>query len=146
MSVEQHKALVRRFLEQVWNQGNLAALDELFAAECVGHDPSRLKPVSGRESLRQFIARYQSACPDLRHTSEAQLAEGELVARRWTLHGTHQGQFVGVPPTGKRITVAGINIERIANGKIAESWTSWDTLGLLRQLGAIPTPGRPTVS
>jgi steroid delta-isomerase-like uncharacterized protein len=92
----------------------------------------------GYEAYREEISAYRAAFPDLRYTVEDQLAEGDLVASRWTVRGTHRGELMGIAPTGKEIGLTGITIQRFANGKIAEEWWNWDTLGLMQQLGAIP--------
>ena len=138
MSTEENKALVRRFEEAVWNGRNPSLVDEFFA-------PSHLFRAGGtppldREGHRQMIAHFQDAFPDGRNTSEELLAEGDKVVQRWTFRGTHQGAFQGIPPTGELVTLTGISIWRVERGKIVESWHELDTLGLMQQLGVIPTP------
>ena len=140
MSMEENKALVRRFEEAVWNERNPSQVDAFFA-------PSHLFRAAGsppldREGHRQMIAHFQDAFPDGRNTSEELLAEGDKVVQRWTFRGTHQGAFQGIPPTGRPVTLTGISIWRVAGGTIVESWHELDTLGLLQQLGAIPAPGQ----
>jgi steroid delta-isomerase-like uncharacterized protein len=129
----------RRILEELFGAGNYGLADELIAADAVGHDPALPEPVSGPEGLKEAARGYRSAFPDLTMTVETVLAEGDLVAIRWTARGTHKGDLFGIAPTGKEATVTGITIDRHAGGKIAESWTSWDALGLLQQLGAVPS-------
>jgi len=141
MSVEGNKALSRRTFEEVWNQGNLAAIDELYDANQVSHGLGVDVP-SGSAGLKQFITMYRTAYPDTHFTVEDQIAEGDKVATRWTATGTHRGDLFGIPPTGKRVTVTGIAISRVANGKIVETWNNFDALGQLQQLGVAPMPGQ----
>jgi len=140
MSTEDNKALDRRGFEEVWNKGNLAVIDELNAANVVTHNPPS-PPMQGTEAFKQFVQMYRSAFPDTQMTIEDQIAEGDKVVTRWTARGTHKGELMGIPPTGKQVTVTGISVSRWANGKTVESWSNFDTLGMLQQLGAVPTPG-----
>ena len=140
MSIEENKALVRRFEEEVWNGRNPSRVDEFFAASHLFRAAG--SPPLDREGHRQMIAHFQDAFPDGRNTSEELLAEGDKVVQRWTFRGTHQGAFQGIPPTGKPVTLTGISIWRVAGGTIVESWHELDTLGLMQQLGVIPTPGQ----
>ena len=129
----------RRVLEELFGAGNYGIADELIAASAVGHDPALPEPVTGPEGLKEAARGYRSAFPDLTMSVEAVIAAGDLVAIRWTARGTHKGDLFGIAPTGKEATVTGITIDRHADGKIAESWTNWDALGLLQQLGAVPS-------
>jgi steroid delta-isomerase-like uncharacterized protein len=138
MSAEENKANDRRFFE-AWNQGNQAIVDELCAPNYVLHDPDTT--VRGVEEFKQYIASNRTAFPDGHFTIEDQIAEGNMLATRWTFRGTHQGELRGVPPTGKQVTVTGIGIYRIEGGKFEESWVNFDVLGLLQQLGVIPPMG-----
>jgi steroid delta-isomerase-like uncharacterized protein len=140
MSTEEHKALVRRFDEEVWNGRNLSRVDELFADSHIFRAAG--SPPLDREGHRQMIAHFQDAFPDGRNTSEELLAEGDKVVQRWTFRGTHQGAFQGIPPTGRPVTLTGISIWRVDGGTIVESWHELDTLGLLQQLGVISAPGQ----
>ena len=140
MSIEENKALVRRFDEEVWNGRNLSRVDELFADNHIFRAAG--SPPLDREDYRQMIAHFQDAFPDGRNTSEDLLAEGDKVVQRWTFRGTHQGAFQGIPPTGRPVTLTGISIWRVDGGTIVESWHELDTLGLMQQLGVIPTPGQ----
>jgi predicted ester cyclase len=137
MSAEENIAIVRRLVEEPWT-GNLGVIDEYVAPEYVDHDPSALEPIRGPEGLREFIGTYKSAFSDGRVTVDEQFGSGDLVATRWTGRGTHDGELMGIPPTGKKATVQGITISRLANGKVVEEWTNWDTLGMLQTLGAVP--------
>ena len=140
MSAAANKALVRRFVEQVISQGNLAVVDELVAGDYVYHGPGM--QVGGPDGLKQLFTMLRAAFPDWQETLEDLIADGDEVVFRVTGHGTHQGEFMGLPPTGKRVTVAGIDLVRIEAGKLSEHWANFDQLGLLQQLGAIPALGQ----
>jgi steroid delta-isomerase-like uncharacterized protein len=142
MSTEQNKAQVRRLTEEVWNQGNFAVLDELFATDYVGHESSTT--IQGQEGARQFISLYRSAFSDIHFTIEDMIAEGDKVVARWSVTGTHDGNLLGIPPTGKHTTGTGITIIRFVEGKDVEDWVNWDALGLMQQLGVVPMPGQET--
>ena len=139
MSTEENKALIRRQVE-AWNTGNLDALDDLVAADLIHHDlPPGMAP--GLEGFKQIISMHRKAFPDVRVTIEDILAEGDRVMNRWTVSGTHHGEYMGIAPTGKQVTLKGMSIHRIEGGKIAEQWHEMDMLGLLQQMGVVPTPG-----
>ena len=144
MSAEQNKAIARRWLKDGFEKGNLALANEIFAADHTNHDPSAPSGgwPRGPEGGKAIAATYRGAFPDLQFTIEDQIAEGDRVVTRWTARGTNTGELMGMPPTGKKAIVTGINIDRVANGKIAESWGNFDVLGMLQQLGVIPGPGR----
>jgi steroid delta-isomerase-like uncharacterized protein len=137
MSSEQNKAIVRRLFEEPW-KGNLNVVDELTASDYVGHDPANPEPLRGPEGVKEFISTYRAAFPDARITVEQQLAEGDLVATRWIGRGTHQGELMGIQPTGKQVTVSGLTISRLVGGKVVEEFQNWDTFGMMQQLDAIP--------
>lgn len=137
MSAE-NKALARRLVEEAYNGGRLDVTDELVAGDFVGHDPSLPEEVRGPAGVKELIAGYRAAFPDIHVTIEDQIADGDRVVTRWSVKGTHQGELMGMPATGKQATVTGITIDRIVDGRIAESWDNWDTLGLMQQLGAVP--------
>ncbi|HZC03314.1 MAG TPA: ester cyclase [Gammaproteobacteria bacterium] len=141
MSAEENKAVVRRYIEEAFNQGNLDVLDEVIATDGVHYANVREEPVRGPEQRRQAVSHWREAFPDLHMTLDDLIAEGEKVSYRWTARGTHQGEFLGIASSGKQMTTRGIVIERLANGKFTEGWTSSDTLGLMRQLGGIPERG-----
>jgi steroid delta-isomerase-like uncharacterized protein len=122
---ENNKALVRRYFEEVWDKGNVDAVDEFMATDYVDHSiPSGLPP--GTEGLKQANTAYHTAFPDLKATLEDIFAEGEMVAFRWSVSGTHLGDWLGVPPTGNHVTATGIAVLRVAGGKVVEGWTSTD--------------------
>jgi len=135
---EHNKTLMRRAVEEVWNQGNVDILEELVASDFIIHAPQA--EIHGREGAKQYLAMLRGGFPDIHFTIEDQFADGDRVMTRWTARGTHKGAFQGIPPTHKQIRLAGTDIVRIANGKVVECWTSTDDLGLLQQLGVIPTP------
>jgi steroid delta-isomerase-like uncharacterized protein len=135
---EENKALARRWAEVVMNQRNLDAVDEIYASNFVGHDPAMPEDMRGVGGAREFYSMYQSAFPDAEITIEDQVAEGDKVVTRWTGRGTHQGELLGVPPSGNRVEVSGVTISRIEGGKVVEEWDNYDALGMMQQIGAIP--------
>ena len=137
MTTEQQKALVRRYLDAVWNQGDLSVIDELIAPDFRQHSAG-VPP--GRDGVKQFFSLLRAAFPDIQNTVDALIAEGDTVVWRSTIRGTHRGPFRGIPATGKSVTITAINIVRLANGQIAENWGEQDNLGLLQQLGVLPSP------
>ena len=139
MSTEENKALVRRFVDEVQSGGNIDAVDDLCSPEFVNHSAPPGVP-SNCEGVKQVTAMFRRAFPDSYFTVEDMVAEGDKVATRKTFHGTHQGEFMGIPPTGHRVSIGLIDIVRIADGKVVEHWSLGDNLGMMRQLGAIPTP------
>lgn len=136
---EDNKAAARRFLE-CFSSGDLDGLDEIMAEDYVDHDPYNPHGQEGLEGVKKLISMYREGFPDLTFEIEDVLAEGDKVVVRWTGTGTHQGEVMGVPGSGKTSTVSGISIDRFENGKAVEGWTCWDTLGMLQQIGAIPEP------
>lgn len=137
---EQNKALARRSIEEVWNQGKLALINEFYASNLNVHD--RNVPggtVTGTEGFKQFVQIYRTAFPDLRFKVDDQIAEGDKVVTRWTATGTHKGDMMGIAPTNKFGTVAGVDINLYQGGKVVEAWWSYDMLGLLQQLGVVPS-------
>ena len=140
MSTEENKAVVRRGTEEGWNQGNTALFDEFIAADFIGHFPG--SPIHGLEGYKQFYADIHSTFPDVHYTIEDEIAEGDMVVSHLTSTGTHQGELRGIPPSDKRVTTTGMVIFRFASGKVAEAWYEYDSLGMLEQIGAFPTPGQ----
>jgi steroid delta-isomerase-like uncharacterized protein len=137
--MEANEKASRKILQEVFGAGKYDLADDVIRADAIGHDPALPEPVKGPEGLKEAARGYRAAFPDLELTIHETVAEGELVAIRWTAQGTHKGDLFGIAPSGKQATVTGITIDRYAGGKIAESWTNWDTLGLLQQLGAVPS-------
>ena len=138
MSTEENKDLMRRWIEGV-NQGNLEVLDELCVPDFVYHNASQT--MQGLEAFKQVLSMYLAAIPDLHLTLEDVIAEGDRVVTRQTYRGTHQGNLMGIPPTGKHVTLTGMAITRIASGNVVEQWANNDDLGLLQQLGVVPAMG-----
>lgn len=142
MSTEENKVIARRFI-QVWGQGSLDTLDELASPNFSVYYPVLKQPIDGPEAFKQLLMGARSAVPDAALEFLDEIAEGDKVVVRWTVHGTHQGVFLGIPPTGKLVTWSGITIYRIASGKVVEERGEEDALGLMQQLGVIPMPGQP---
>jgi steroid delta-isomerase-like uncharacterized protein len=132
------KAIARREMEELFSEGKLDVVDEIIADDYVGYDAAQAEPTRGREGVKQSVAGYRAAFPDLTCTVGQQVAEGDTVVTYWTATGTHEGDLFGIAPTGKQTTVKGISIARIVNGKIVEDHTIWDTFGLMQQLGVVP--------
>ena len=139
---EENKALVRRWFEELFNQENLSVADEIVAQDHVAHDPVLPDLPAGPEGDKQVVNLYHGAFPDASITVEDQIAEGDRVATRWTGRGTHQGELMGVPASGNRVEITGMTINRLSGGKIAESWTNYDAMGMMQQIGAVPSPGQ----
>ena len=134
---EQNKALMRCFYDEVFNKGNLGTVNELCAPNFVDHtSPPGADP--GAEGVKQIIGMYRSAFPDIRVTVEEMVAEGDTVVSRTTMRGTHAGDLMGIPPTGKQVTMRGLDLVRIAGGKATEVWHHDEELALFAQLGVTP--------
>jgi len=134
------KAVVWRFLEEIWHQGNLQVIDEIIAPNYVRHTSHYReggRAVHGPKGARQSIAAFRAAFPDVHFAVEDMLVAEDKVIVRWTCRGTHRGAFLGLPPTGKVVTFTGINIYRIANGQIVERWAEEDAISLYQQLGLL---------
>jgi steroid delta-isomerase-like uncharacterized protein len=119
----------------------LGLIDEIFTSDHVEHQPGS-PDIHGTAAIKQFITMIQSAFPDVHFTVEDRIIDGDKVAVRWSLRGTHQGEFQSIPPTGRSVTTTGIAIHRFAGNQIEESWDYYDALGLLQQLGVLPPPGQ----
>ena len=140
MSIEKNKAIARRYVEDVWGKGSLGAIDELYATDFVWHwAPPGMAP--DRAGYRQFVTMSFAAFADVQSTLEDMVAEGDKVVGRWTWRCTHKGEYMGIAPTGKQVTLSGITIMRIVGGKVLEEWGEMDNLGMMQQLGAVPPPG-----
>ena len=138
---EANKAVDRRSYEEVWNKGQMEVIEEIIADDFVLHDPALPEDLMGPDGFRQFVILYRTAFPDIHFTVEDQVAEGEMVATRWTATGTHSGELMGptpIPPTGNQVVGTGITVARISDGKYTELWNSWDSLGMMQQLGVMP--------
>ena len=145
MTIEQNKTIVRRWMKDMFEKGNVSLAGELFAPDSVSHDRSGPGPNGewprGPEGAIGVVKAYRGAFPDIQFTIEDQIAEGDLVTTRWTSRGTNTGSLMGMPPTGKTSTITGIETERLKDGKIAETWGNFDVLSMLTQLGVVPKPG-----
>jgi steroid delta-isomerase-like uncharacterized protein len=137
---EENKALMRREIEEVWNKHNPGAIDEFFAPDFVNRSAQPGQP-NDREGVKATVSGFFSGLPDLKATLDFLVAEGDKVVLRTTLTGTHSGELMGIPATGKRVQVTAITIVRIAGGKIAELWSEADMMGMMQQLGVVPAPG-----
>ena len=138
MSTEQNKSVVRRWLDELFNKGNLSVNDEMLVPNYINHDPNLPEDNRSREGFKQFVSMVRSAFPDLQFSFEEQIAEEDKVVTHFSLSGTNKGEFMGIPPTNKQSRVTGITIEHLEEGKIKETWANWDALGMMQQLGVIP--------
>ena len=139
MIAEDNIAKTRRFMEEVFNKGNMKAVDEFMSADLVEHDPFPGQG-PGLQGFKQGLADFRQAFPDLHIGIDDMLADGEKIVIRSTMKGTHKGTFMNLPPTGKQISIEGIDIVRMSGGKAVEHWGLLDALTMMQQLGAIPTP------
>lgn len=131
-------------VEKVFNQGELDLLDLLMAPDAINHELELFGPAAARgpEAVRQFIRVFRSAFPDLRVTVIDQVGDGDRVATRWKMEGTQSNRLMGIEASHRFVSIEGIRIDRIVDGRITETWNRWDTLGMLRQLGALPALDR----
>ena len=132
-----NKEIVRRVLEDVWKDPGV--VDELVSTDYVGYDPALPEAIRGPQGVKENFNQYREAFEGAHITVRDQIGEGDSVATRWEGRGRHTGEIMGIPPTGKDVVVDGINLTRLKDGKIVEEWSNWDTLGMLQQIGAIPT-------
>lgn len=141
MATEENKVIFQRVMEEAFSQGNVVALGELMRPDFIEHEAG---PGQGRglEGVKTIVTMMHTAFPDLHATIEDMTAEGDKTWARVTFRGTHTGAFMGMPPTGKRVTFEAIDICRYADGKMVEHWGIIDRLGMMEQLGMIPTPGQ----
>jgi steroid delta-isomerase-like uncharacterized protein len=139
LTPEETKALVQRFYDEGWNNNDLSVYDELVAEDFTEYPG--VPGLTGREGFRQLNVIFKGAMPDLVVTVDQMIVEGDRIACRWTSTGTHEGELFGIPPTGSKVKVTATLIYRIENGQLKEGWINRDDLGLMRQLGVVPTPG-----
>ena len=137
MAETKNKELICRSVEEFYNTGDMGAIDRLFAPDYVHHQPPTIQDM---QQFRQACTGIFAAFPDLKITIYDLFESGDVVTKRWTATGTHKGEFMGVPASGKAIDADGISIYRIVGDKIAECWEVMDALTLMQQIGAIPTP------
>jgi steroid delta-isomerase-like uncharacterized protein len=136
------KQISRQIIEEVFNDGRLDLVDEIVTANFIGHDPALPQETSGPAGLKELVAGYRDAFPDIKITIDDQIAEGDRVVTRWTARGTHKGDLWGIGATGKEATITGTTTDKIENGHLVESWSNWDTMGLMQQLGVIETSAK----
>ena len=138
-AIEQNKNTVTEFIDALFTKGDLSAVDDYLAEEFVNHDPP-VGVTADREGMRAAGAMFRAAFPDWQSEMDILVGEGDLVVEHFTASGTHQGEIFGVPPSGHAVTLPGINIWRVRDGRIVERWGRLDDLGLLRQLGLVKLP------
>jgi steroid delta-isomerase-like uncharacterized protein len=136
----QNEAVVRRFVDEVWNKGNLKLIDELLASDYVNHDP--VNPTRGPDAERETIKKYRAAFPDCRLDIDDLISIGDRVVVRYHYSGTHEKPLEGIAPTGRHVTGPGLSIHKFVGNRIQESHNVWDALGLMRQLGVFTMPGK----
>jgi len=136
VSSEENKAIFRRYVEEVGNEGNLEVADEIFSSY-LAHQSDGSVLERGPEDVKKFMGEFREGFPDFHTTIEDQIAEGDRVVTRWRMKGTHRGEFRGIAPTGAELDVTGIGIFRFSDGKVVESWDNFDQLGMMRQLGVV---------
>jgi steroid delta-isomerase-like uncharacterized protein len=139
---EDYTATVRQFVEEAFNQGDLGVVDDLYADTFVAHQPGMPAGEQTPRDVKQFVGAYRSAFPDGRSTLEEAIVQDDRLAYRWTFRGTHEGDLLGIAPTGKNVEIWGVTFLRFENGKVTEQWNGWDMLGLMQQLGVAPEPAR----
>lgn len=139
MSAEDNAEAARSILEEGFNQGRLEVFDEVCSPDVVSHDPAEPEDVRGVEAHKERCQGYRTAMPDLQVTVEDQIAAGDNVAIRWSARGTNDGELMGMPPTGRRMEITGLSIDRFdADGQLVETWDQWDNAGFMSQLGISP--------
>jgi steroid delta-isomerase-like uncharacterized protein len=144
MSVEENKTTMRQYLG-VFEEGNIDLLDEMLAPDYVNHTPATPDLPTGPEGVEGVVSMFRGGMPDLRVVVEDMIAEGDKVATRYTLEGTHEGELFGVLSTGRRLSIKSITVERVSDGKIREHWRVTDSLDMMQQVGVVPEPGREGV-
>jgi predicted ester cyclase len=141
MSTNVNTATGQRFFEDMLGKANWALADEILSKDIVMHHPSSPQPVAGAQAVVGFLGAFRAGFPNMSMKVELAFGEGDMVAVRWRMSGTHTAELFGIPPTGKPVSVVGISLLRFANGKVVEDWVSEDSLGLMQQIGVIPAMG-----
>lgn len=144
MSIEENKAIIRRWLEEGWTNGNLSVADELIDPDFIAHVAGGQAIPSGPDGVRQIVTAWRTGFPDGRMVIDDLIGVADKVVIRMTWRGTHQGDFYGIAPTNRQVSVTSIGIDRVVNGKIVEGWGEVDMLGMYQQLGVIAAPGSAT--
>lgn len=142
ITTDQLRAHVGEAVDRIWMQGDLSFIDEHFAADYVLHDPSQSADIEGPKGFKEYVKAYRSAFSDLEVTASDVMVEGERVALRYHVRGTHDGELMGISPTGKTVEMSGMAMLRFEDGKRKEDWFQDDVLGLLQQLGVVESPGK----
>ena len=142
MTIDENKQIIRRVVEECWNPGNADLADELYSSSFVFHTEGDAE-MRGPESIKQWLSVLHGAMPDLHYQIDALYGDGDRVAIRYTVHGTHEGDFQGIPATGAKLELTGHMILRVTDGQVSEGWGYWDTLGLMIALGILPPFGGP---
>ena len=135
---QENSILIRRWFEEVWNNGRMESIDEMASPDVIGHGQAQHATDIGLREFKPFVQALRSAFPDMKVTIDYVIEQGDKVVARWTSTMTHRGEFLGIAPTGKKATITGTTTQRISGGKIVEGWDNWDQLGLLVQIGAVP--------
>ena len=138
-----NNSIIRRLYEEIWNQRKTEVMNELVSPSHALHGPNFSGSSIGPEAYKRQVALFVAGFPDLRFTIEDTVSGKDKVVVAWTFSGTHKGEFMGIPATNKKVTVDGITIHHISNGRIMDSYVNWDTWGLMQQLGVISAPGGP---
>ena len=129
---------IRRWFEEVWNQGREETIDELCAKNCVGHGQTADgTPIEGPQHFKQFWRDFRAGLSEIRVEIHQTIEQGDMVMARWTLAADHTGPLMGTKPSGKRISVTGMSVQRLADGQIVEAWDNWDQLAAFTQVGAV---------
>jgi len=144
MSIKENKAIIRRWLEEGWTNGNLSVADELIDPDFIAHVAGGQAVPSGPDGVRQIVTAWRTGFPDGRMVIDDLIGVADKVVIRMTWRGTHQGDFYGIAPTNRQVSVTSIGIDRVVNGKIVEGWGEVDMLGMYQQLGVIAAPGSAT--
>jgi steroid delta-isomerase-like uncharacterized protein len=142
MSAEENKKVVQRFWKAWEEEDFVDLIDELLAPDYVNHSPGMPDQPTGPEGVKAVVGMFRSGMPDLRVTIDDMIAEGDKVATRYTIEGTHEGELYGVPPTGRRLSIESMIVERVSGGQIEEHRRTTDTLDMMQQLGVFPESGR----
>ena len=140
MTTEQNKTTARRVIEESFNKHDLTLLDQVFAKDAINHDPSQPNLARGPQGVRETMQVYATAFPDSKVTIELEIADGDYVVQHVRTIGTHTAPLFNIPATGKKTNVTGVLTTRFQGGKVVETWSLWDQLGLMQQLGVVPMP------
>jgi steroid delta-isomerase-like uncharacterized protein len=141
MTTNNKEFVLRNWYQELWDNWNITLADDVLSDDYRFHAPG--VPVAlDRDTTKQVVAMYAKSFPDLKHTVDELIAEGDSVAARWTVNGTHRGEFQGIPASGKQVTLSGVTLHHVKDGKIRETWLSFDSMDLLQQLGAVPVAAK----